>query len=711
METVSSTAIAQLAECLRELTEFLDPDAGWYGEFLRRDPDGMRACLDGVAMPPWDVMESLLQDLAALRGPEFAAERSGRAARLRRAAVLAYDRMPGGEEELHALLAASSAQRAASEAAVYVLSARLSAMPDPAAAAALSRELAWTRDDLTRATSRCSDLAARLAAVPRAWAEPGPGWSREGGAAGAVPSASAAGAEPEREGEGERERSVPASAPAGHGAGPGRPVTPGGVEAEFWLGEGAVWLPGRAGSGSGAGDAAGAELRAAASAGQGQGQGQGQGSAVDPGGAEGVVRPPGRAGSGGAGRRPRKSGGARFAGAAEADSTAAVAAPPGLTDTPEPTAAPRGARFGPPAATGRRGPRTAGTGAGAGAGAGTGPADGARDRAPAPPDVPTVRRAHLWGVPGPATPDAAPALVPAPAPEYPRDPGHGAAAVAPGAGDPGWAAPTAVSGTEVAGWPAARPSGAHTRWPEPPGADPGPARPGPAPGTAEAGWDVPGAAPGPVPAATAWPAPGPAGVEPGASPARLPWAESAAGGAGTGGGGAGTPVLVGELIGLRGQGRTGEAHALLCEAAGWDAGLLPGLARELERAGLAADWAALLWEAASLPPDRLAALAAALGDAGRPADCDRLLRQGAARPASEIADAALALGAAGRAREADALLAAFVRVRTAEEAAGLARRDPRWFAPRLLKAARELSGSAHRDLVHAFRVAGIATTR
>ncbi|MFD7026842.1 UL36 very large tegument protein, partial [Streptomyces sp. NPDC059917] len=209
-----------------------------------------------------------------------------------------------------------------------------------------------------------------------------------------------------------------------------------------------------------------------------------------------------------------------------------------------------------------------------------------------------------------------------------------------------------------------------------------------------------------------------AGGPPGARGADRPGTETGAPGgagapeAGRGGAepGARTPVLVAELIELRGKGRTGEAHALLCEAARWDAAPLAGLARELERAGLGADWATLLWEAASLPPDRLAALAAALSDAGRTADCERLLRQGAARPAPEIAEAALALGAAGRSREADALLTAFVRVRTAEEAAALARRDPRWFAPRLLAAARGLAGSAHRDLVHAFRVAKIAST-
>ncbi|MEU9004081.1 hypothetical protein AB0D15_19525, partial [Streptomyces sp. NPDC048551] len=84
-----------------------------------------------------------------------------------------------------------------------------------------------------------------------------------------------------------------------------------------------------------------------------------------------------------------------------------------------------------------------------------------------------------------------------------------------------------------------------------------------------------------------------------------------------------------------------------------------------------------------------------------------LLRQGVARPAVEVAEAALALAAAGREREVDALLGAFVRLRTAEEAAALARRDPHWFAPRLLAQARAVPGTRHRDLAHALRVAGV----
>ncbi|MFD0375349.1 hypothetical protein [Streptomyces sp. NPDC127112] len=169
-------------------------------------------------------------------------------------------------------------------------------------------------------------------------------------------------------------------------------------------------------------------------------------------------------------------------------------------------------------------------------------------------------------------------------------------------------------------------------------------------------------------------------------------------------------AFVTELLTLRAEGRSGEAHALLCEAALWPAGELPGLAEELGHAGLAADWTTLLWEAASLPPDRLAAAAGALGEAGREDDADRLLRQGVARPAAEVAEAALALGAAGRDRETRALLEAFVRLRTADETAALARHDPHWFTPRLLRAARSLSATRHRDLAHALRVSGLPTS-
>lgn len=168
-------------------------------------------------------------------------------------------------------------------------------------------------------------------------------------------------------------------------------------------------------------------------------------------------------------------------------------------------------------------------------------------------------------------------------------------------------------------------------------------------------------------------------------------------------------AMVATLIRLRAEGRTGEAHVVLCEASGRPPEQLPLLAAELHRAGLGADWAEPLWEAASLPPARLAAAAGALAVAGRDSDCGQLLRQGVSRPAEEIADAVLALGEAGRAPEARALLSAFVQARTPEDAALVAVLDPRRLVPQLIDAARTVSGARERDVVHALRVAGVAT--
>ncbi|MEU2156344.1 hypothetical protein ABZ532_15215 [Streptomyces sp. NPDC019396] len=158
---------------------------------------------------------------------------------------------------------------------------------------------------------------------------------------------------------------------------------------------------------------------------------------------------------------------------------------------------------------------------------------------------------------------------------------------------------------------------------------------------------------------------------------------------------------------LRAEGRGGEAHAVLCEAATRPAAWLPVLGDELHRSGLGADWATLLWEAASLPPAHLAAAAQALGAAGRADDCRYLLRQGVARPPAEIAEAVLALDDAGGEEEANSLLSAFVRARAPEDAAQLAASDPRGLVPRLLTAARAVSPDRERDLVHALRVAGL----
>ncbi|MGW6613625.1 hypothetical protein ACWGA0_09255 [Streptomyces erythrochromogenes] len=597
------------------MTQRLDAGAGWYGEFLRRDPEGVRACLNGAAIPPWDVMESLLRDLAGAGGAELAARETVYAARLRAAAVTVWDRLPGGEDELRTLLAAAAAQRAESEAALRSLTARLGRTADRAETDALTRELSWTQDDVARAAARHEDLAARLTALettpsqtvphPRSPLPPRPGTRTDPGSA-------RAGAWPQ--------------APAEPGADPD-------TQSEAHAGALRTASPGAA-----------APAQAAAAVGawaQSPAQGSPDPAARAQGGAHAQGPPPAEA-------RPTVSPG-EGAPVRTAWSSVRPQAPaepgtdPGAADTrpAEPSGPWRAASPGPaePVPTGARaGDRTQ-----APAPPGAGP-EGSAEQASLPP----VGRAEGRWLRGARRAGGA---------RY-------AGAAAPGA--PAFTPPPGHPDAEAAGGPPSPES-----HPAPRGARFGRPRPDPEP------------RPGPTPVPQAAPTPAPA------PPTGRPRAVAA------------------ELVALRAQGRTGEAHALLCQAAAWPAGQLPELAAELARAGLAADWATLLWEAASLPPEQLAAAAAALGDAGREADRDALLRQGVARPSAEVADAALALGAAGRGREADALLGAFVRVRTAEEAADLARHDPRWLAPRLLQAAGLLPGARHRDLLHALRVAGI----
>ncbi|MEV1091832.1 hypothetical protein [Streptomyces microflavus] len=446
--------VGTFAQYLRDLTARLDPGQGWFGVFTRRDPVGMRSCLDGVEIPPWDVVESLLADLAALHGAHFAAQVSVRAAALYSASASAHDRRPGGRQELvHRLELMIREQGRAAER----LRTTGAAGGDPADPEAL----AWAHDDHQRASARCTELRKRLAAV-------------------SVPHPRA-GADPERLPEPVPER-VPGFV--------AEPVPP--PEAPEPLGR--------------------SRPRRAA-------------PAPEP-------APPRR-------KKPR---GARFAGLEVDDEEETAYAPSPVPALPAPPSeggsAPRGARFG------------------------GGPAEAAEE-APAP------------------------ALLP----------------------DPGAAEAVAAA--------------------------------------------------------------------------------------------------VGQLVRLRAEGRSGEAHVVLCEVAAWPAPRLPVLAVALYRAGLAADWTTLLWEASSLPPAGFAAAAGALAAAGRDEDCGLLLRQGVARPAAEVAEAVLALDGAGREGQARALLGAFVRVRTPQEAAELAGGGGDRVLPHLLAAAREVSVEREWDLIHALRVAGV----
>ncbi|MFF8841554.1 hypothetical protein ACF08N_02310 [Streptomyces sp. NPDC015127] len=465
---------AAFARYLGELAERVDRAGGWCAIFRQRDPDGMRACLEGAEIPPWDVVESLLHDLATLMGPQQAERETSRARALHAAAAAAHDRLPGGREALEERRELMRGEQAYAASRAAELLRRLAAEPEGTAEAErLTHELSWTRDDHARATSRITELTSRLASLPREDAPPG--WF----------------APPGHRGHGVTDAPdvPPVPAPA-----PDRAYTSGN----------------RAAEGTDA-------TRAYA--------GPGADSAVP---AAGSPQGPGPR----AGRKKKPRRGARFAGV-EGDGGGAVAVPvlPVADDVP------RGARYG----------------------------------------------------------GAASAPEPEPEPE-----------------------------------PVPEPDGA-------------------------------------------------------ARAARE------------------TVAVLGRL---RAEGRTGEAHVVLCEAAARPPGWLPALAAELHRGGLDADWATLLWEVASQPAGHLAAAADALSAAGRPDDGRQLLRLGVTRPAEEIADAAIALADEGHGARARALLAAYAHVRPAEDAARVAARDPARLVPALLDAVRGALPDRERDLVHALRVAG-----
>ncbi|MGN7140810.1 hypothetical protein ACTHS2_27715, partial [Streptomyces pseudogriseolus] len=82
--------VREFTDHLRGLLARLDRYTGWCLVFWQRDPDGMRACAEGRELPPWDVVESLLQDLAAVHGPAAAEAELPRARLLHAGATAAY---------------------------------------------------------------------------------------------------------------------------------------------------------------------------------------------------------------------------------------------------------------------------------------------------------------------------------------------------------------------------------------------------------------------------------------------------------------------------------------------------------------------------------------------------------------------------------------------------------------------------------------------
>ncbi|MGR6973690.1 hypothetical protein ACU639_29545 [Streptomyces cynarae] len=540
-------AVREYASYLNGLLARLDQGGGWCGVFWQRDPDGMRACLEGREVPPWDVVEALLQDLAAAYGPAVAAPEAERARALHGASLAAYDARPGAREALGDRLDVMLREKRFAADRRADLMRRLESAATREEAASLRLDLAWARDDHDRATARCAELRRRMEALDH--------------------------------------RALPAQGVRSSGAARAGDV--------FRLGEGAT------------------EARA-------PGEAAGRGTAAPSGGH--------------AESRPAEVAGARREGRPQAPDVSAER--------------PHGGR--PNAASGRPQGRSQ-----------------TPDTAPAD-DASVWHRSRGGDAPGPGpegpvgpsrepvSRESAPAAVDAPAQQRSKRRPRGSARFA---------------GVMDAQEP---PMGAL-----PPVAAPAPGRRVPR-GARFAGAADAETPEGPRP--RTW---------------SLDEADRQL-----------TADTVAALVRLRAEGRSGEAHELLVEAAHWPADRYPLLAAELHRAGLGADWATLLWEAASLPADRLVAAADALTAAGRGTDGEEMLRQGVARPAKEIGEAVLGLHADGRHREVGALLDAYVRVRTPQEAARSVAADPQLLVPLLLEAARGVSAERHWDLVHALRVAG-----
>ncbi|MGW4108043.1 hypothetical protein ACWEGV_34395, partial [Streptomyces sp. NPDC004976] len=152
----------EFAHYLRDLLARLDRYDGWCLVFWQRDPEGMRACVEGREPPPWDVVESLLHDLAAAHGPGAAEAEAPSARSLHTAALAAYDARPGARETLHGRLDVMLRERRYAAERRAELARRSASATGGDEAAALRNDLAWADDDHRRATARCTELAVRL---------------------------------------------------------------------------------------------------------------------------------------------------------------------------------------------------------------------------------------------------------------------------------------------------------------------------------------------------------------------------------------------------------------------------------------------------------------------------------------------------------------------------------------------------------------------
>ncbi|MDT0319059.1 hypothetical protein [Streptomyces millisiae] len=160
--------LAEFTAALRRVTETLDPESGWFAAFARRSGPELTEWLAGRALPPWDAVADLLQDLASRHGAE-AAESAAR--RLRggyEAAARAQDALPGAHESLTGRLADLDR----SERRLRAQQRQLVVAEDDAKRAGQAREAErlaalrmWAQDDEERVVARRAELRARLAAL------------------------------------------------------------------------------------------------------------------------------------------------------------------------------------------------------------------------------------------------------------------------------------------------------------------------------------------------------------------------------------------------------------------------------------------------------------------------------------------------------------------------------------------------------------------
>ncbi|MFD5264939.1 hypothetical protein [Streptomyces sp. NPDC058335] len=167
-------ALDQLPGQLREFANYLDgllarldQGSGWCAVFWQRDPDGMRACLDGREVPPWDVVEALLQDLAANHGTPVAAQEAERARPLHIAALAAHDAGPGARDALGDRLDVMLREQRYAVDRQAELGRLLAAATTREEAEAIRLDLAWAHDDHERATARCAELRYRISELDR----------------------------------------------------------------------------------------------------------------------------------------------------------------------------------------------------------------------------------------------------------------------------------------------------------------------------------------------------------------------------------------------------------------------------------------------------------------------------------------------------------------------------------------------------------------